>query len=895
MKKLKSTKMKLIISLIILASAILKGTHQFTFTMSPSLFHTYEIKQDLISDTCSSYNIPTFSRSVITLQDQRKKFEALYIDGENDLMKKYIETKDPEVLEEIKEQAASKIWIHYFMTGITLVFFIIATLYLIMRCFKRCRRKISKMRMKRAGVTLKSKRRNRNYSNKCLTLVNTKRFRCLMYCLNVLIGVFIALAAFRWRYVALDAVEAFKSTDCSMSRFYNGIENGFVTHYKQGLYFKYLGINGLLHFFQKVHSEVAELEPYSGDYRLFLDAATRLSNSMFDFDDQFSFKNVVSPLKYQGKITPDISLDIGRKRLTDNNFFQNVQEVRNIRSSIYNIERLLVNLDDVKKTKYFFVMDKMLVKLTEVKQGLRELRDMTSIFEYKVRGPFFRFFINLISIGFIVGLSIYCLAFTCSFALQKMLKPAVFFQALFTIFMLVLTVSTQIFGIISYKNSYLWAKACAYNTAFLSDPELSGKEIPGAFFDYAKSCIYSGSSGLAENMLSLDKRLAFNDVMRIVKSGSITLEDGSELQSPEQSSLLKNLNLFIQDIDSLKDYSKNGFTQKKKDDEEKPRNVVKTINEAISCTSNEVQLKSRDCTRTPRSSLSDQKDYKKEENYCLVPNYFSPFDVAGRYSSTCLGDASTSAEAKIETLIRFNKDYQSLLDSIKTTLNSNIKPIAEDAARELVTGNNAQKFPQEMRKMMQFSMEFYSEAEYEDGNNCRNINLYLDEFVGNLCYEFVFNFREQATLVLYLSPLMFVFSCLNFFGLIGSRTKMIEEDMYGLGAVRSSTNFMEDEVFKRHNVDQAPIGWNRASNREENPSNFGKRLPIKRMDSDRFEFEEDLSSSGKTFGGEKFSVEKDNGFLNENEKISGKRKLPKMNERDRIRIEKRELEAEGFD
>lgn len=139
--------------------------------------------------------------------------------------------------------------------------------------------------------------------------------------------------------------------------------------------------------------------------------------------------------------------------------------------------------------------------------------------------------------------------------------------------------------------------------------------------------------------------------------------------------------------------------------------------------------------------------------------------------------------------------------------------------------------------MMKLSTDFYSGSDYDSISNCRNTRLYLDEFIGTTCYHFVYFYREQASFLLRLSPFLFLFSFINFFGVLGSRTKLIEDDIYGMGAVRSSTTI----TGPIQNVDDAPKGWNSKKNLESKSSKNLKKQKFKKNvhDIDGFDFEND--------------------------------------------------------
>lgn len=806
----------------------------YTFTYNNSPFQDYTLDESKISETCEEHDIKKFTFSIFDIIEKERDFKEKYIDKENDLMESYIRTNDSSYLTQIKDQASKKIWYHYFFTLITFVFTVMTIFYLINRAIKRGRHKFKKRKMKKAGVTLPSKRRNRNYSNKCLTLVNTKRCRCLTYFCNMLIGFAIAGVSFRWRNFAMETVEGLKKTDCSMSRFFNAVENGFIQEYKSGIHAKYLGVNGFVHFLKKIQAEVKDVKDIGDVYEDYAQRAEELKRWVSTFKGIYSNKAVKSPYGEENKIIPDISKYI-KTGIVNHSFFNEANEYAILGSSIRNSETTSSKvLND--ETNYSKYIDRMIYEMEEVSEGLKIAKRKTRIFEYSPNGPLFRFYINCITFGFVLCLFLYTIAFTVSYIGKKFLKVTVCCQATFTILMLLATLITLVFGIVSFRNSYLWAKVCAFSHEFKNEKNVSGDYIPAALYKYAETCFFSEGSGAVHDLLSEDYKYKFVEIVNLVKAGSLKVSQYENIEDVDELDLIKDIKNFQLMIEDLKNFQIDDFKELEENDDNKPDNVVSDINEELECTKNEVKLNYKKCVKSPVSSLSDQKNDKKEENYCLVPLYFGHDDINGRYSSTCVGSKSSEIEEKVKNLLEFNKSYQELLSKMEGDLKNVILPKARDAGNELIKGNKAREFPKKILEMMKSSVEFYQKNEYATINNCRNTLLFMDEFIGNVCFSFVYNYKEQAELIIWLSPILFLFSCINFFGVLGSRTKLIEEDLYGLGAVRSSANFGGSSPSK--NVDDAPKGWG--------PSGKGLKQNIKNksiggnLNLDKFEFEDDL-------------------------------------------------------
>lgn len=823
---------KYLLKLLLILLTMKTANQGYSFSKSPAGFHDYSIDQSQISNTCQKFDIKEFTMSYFYIAEKQTEFKEKYVDTENDLMEEYIENPDEQIFEKIKQKASSKIWYFYGMTLFSIIFTLIATFYLVMRVCKRGIRKIKKFRARRGGVTLSSKKRNRHYSNPCLTLVNTKRCRLLLYIFNIIVAAFIIFALFKWRKVALEAVEGLKKTDCSMSRYYSSTLDGMVLEYKSGNYLKFLGINGVIHFLKKLQSEVLNVESLGNKYSKFKENSIELYSYTDKFRRKYMGMTVPSPTNSSFGITPNITQEI-QQGLKVDDFLGITEEYFVLGASIMNGEYISkwISTD---KLAYFSAVEELKEEMLDAKWGVESAKKETEKFNYKTRGPLFLLYINGITFGFLIGIILFACAFTLSHCFRKILKPSICFQATFTLLVLYGTVITEIFAIVSYRRSYLWAKMCAYSDELKSNERIAEKYLPTASLKFVRQCYFENSTGLLYNILQNDNKFKIAEILTLVKSATIDTSKYSQVNDPDDLSLLSSIEGFRKRLKKLQNYEELHFTQTKTiEDLNHPFSAIKNINTDLVCTNNEVQLKSENCTKSPVSSLSDAKEYKNSEDYCLVPNYFSHLDIDGRYTSTCLDIESPNVEKKVKDFLEFNDKYQKLLKDMDDEIGLNIYPAAMKAGEQMITENNAREYPQTVTEKIKYSSEFYVKSEFEISSNCKNTNVYLDEFIGNLCFNFIYNFREQAILIMKVTPLLFLFSCVNFFAILGARTKLIDEDLYGLGAVRSSTNFTPNKV--ERNVEDAPREWGDkiTANRTNSGHNGGiQMMKIKKSEPD---------------------------------------------------------------
>lgn len=80
--------------------------------------------------------------------------------------------------------------------------------------------------------------------------------------------------------------------------------------------------------------------------------------------------------------------------------------------------------------------------------------------------------------------------------------------------------------------------------------------------------------------------------------------------------------------------------------------------------------------------------------------------------------------------------------------------------------------------------DYFSFFTFSQMADCRSTKRFIKDAIGTTCYQLIPKFWEQTIFTLYIGPLLVLFGCFNFCGVLTSRIKLIEKDIYGHGAVR---------------------------------------------------------------------------------------------------------------
>lgn len=812
------TKKFSIILVSITAMLFSRSIQQFTPNRR-NMFSDYEAREIRIN-TCDPFKETDLRFNRFQLLEEEQKLKQEFRFGSS-LMSDYVQTGEMEVFDEISRSAKIFMIPHFVILIITIACFFGMVSYLIARAVKRGIRKMEKRKRKK-GIK-KSKRRNRQYSNSFLTLANTKRCRGINFCCNIIFTVAIIIVGSGWRLVALEAVSDLERSDCTLGRLYSYAQygvDGYVASPIDGslIESRYIGVRGELHFWAKVKSEIRGVEKYDISERRFTQTLALLNQNIDGLISQFESSMVTSPRKLENQATPEIVNKLSSLKKGAINL--QMEYLKFIGSRFEEITTVTQNIEN-DPDKFKRSVEDLENTLINAINGLNDLSKITRKYNYYPRGPWMVFYIEttfwVFSIGTVLSAVFYCL----SYKVQKAIKFSVCCQSTLTVFTMAFSIMLEILAITAYTHSAIYVNACSEATAFINDKNISLNLIPNRASHIAESCIFSNATGRLSSSQGNDNRVQTDQILAVIRNSRFRFDMINQQQSTDNF-LVRKMEEFRTEVENLKNYQDSSLVFESNNLD--PMLIIKEINDLITSTGNEIQLTADRCTKAPVSQSTDPVDFRADQDYCIVPSIFPHIDITGRYS----GSLSTgqSVELKYSALASFMKQHDQLADNILNEFTSNVQPVVSRVVSDLA--EDTKSFSEEMMQVAPNSIQFFLESNYDQVSDCRQLKDYLVDTVGTVCVGFIDSFDTQGSILLWFAPLMAIFSCINCIGVIGSRTKLIEADMYGSGAVFNQT---DKEPTRDIGPEAAPIG-------------LGNRRGRKR---DELGFSENMSSSKNRF------------------------------------------------
>lgn len=886
---------------IFITALILELTAQQGLIGVKNRFWDYPIKSNAHS-TCDDFGEKDLRYKETDLLTNELFFRKDFRFGKS-LMSEFINTGDIKVFDEIQKTATRFMIPHFALLIISGLCFLGTFIYMIQRVIKRAYHRLNKRKTggntlraeESGGGVVKSKKSNRFYSNPFLTLVNTKRCRSLTFACNLIIGIIIIMMGWRWRYRALEMVGSLKKSDCSLSRLYSFMEYGVDTTRETATgeeIVRYYGLRGELHFFMKLKDELARMKKIPLDETNFYKYVVEMQKGLYTYLKDYKDRQILTPKGGNSMAVPTFSQDLEEFiDVFENSLFREFFRYEILNSKLDWVVQTSKKIE-AEKDLYVASIVGLEDKLIEGISGIDESKKLTKRYNFTLRGPLLNAFIEISFWVFSAGVLLYIIFYCLSFKLQKAVKFSVCCQSTLTLFTMVVGIIMEIMAITAYIYSSVAVNLCSEAQTFVNRGELTKQLIPEEAHKLAEQCIFMNATGNFSNTLNKDLSQRFEDSIKLIDQESIKNLTRNINQTDHKELLIYQRGMdYGNRLSAFKTYHLNSEIFSTPSDN--PDIELSKLNTLLASSQNEVQFSKEKCTKFPVSQLTDDLKYKNNEEYCLVPSSFSSRDMASRYDGV-LADTS-GIQSSYTQIADFSSSYDDLITQMYNTYQTKVMFNIEKSAEALL--NESSSFTDMVYEKLPSSTRFYENGNYSQIGDCREIRKFVVDTVGTVCFNFVHDFDNQGSILIWLAPLVILFSCLNCIGAIGSRTKLIEADLYGIGAVYDSGIKEKSNLHSKRNIEEAPEGLGKyKGNKEKLKMNIQHSIVASRDEFIEYsldKFDEKENDNRKSFSGIDLQFDEEEAQKEEVQKEEGQKKNSKRKDGKKNVVKRDEIEEEN--
>lgn len=766
-------------------------------------------------ETCLDIeNLEELSYGSVKISKGEEKLRKKFRYGE-EYMSRFSKTGDIEHIYDLTKHSFNYMIFHIILLIITIFFLCCVCWCLIIRgisrgvhrCKKRLKeRRENKLERQETGENLQNKEkkkqppthRNEN-NNQCLMCLNTKRSRCCLYTCNIILAFVVMMLLMVWNFSAGDAVQSMKRSDCVINKAFNGVKEGFYSkaEISSGSDTAYFGIEGYINLLQTFKAEIGNVKVFKESYIKLANGVNEIEEAMAIIAMKFKLKEFDSPVEgIEEKIIPDFSNSLAK----NGNFpqtFSCFDKAKNALLHVINFQVTTIYFEQRKSEKMKISMEKIIEYMEKIKEGLIILnKEYIRPYSYKVQGRRLDTISNSITGWFIVLTVIYLIAFTCSYHVRAAVKLSVCFQAFYSIVILYMASVVLGYSIGSYSFSAVAFNVCTRANLILDNEFLVENLVPESLYKMSKSCFSEkNADGFYVDDIGDDISKDYEMLRNVLFASSVELKEYGYGEDGKFN-LFEDLKFFSETgIGKIKNFEINDFANTNKN--YNPDTSREEISKIINCEKNELQFDQKNCKKEPISKPEDSETYKVGEDYCLVPSLMGYKKFSDRYKSPSCASESIPLYTK---LANFMSEFQSFLDEVKTEVDSKLIPLIPGVDNELGV---LKKMTENANQSIPLTKKFFENFTFNSMANCKETKKLLKDALGTTCFQLVPSFWEQTKYTLIIGPLLFLFGCFNFCGVLTSRIKLIEKDLYGRGAVRQY-NGTNNEM--RDDLDQAPSG-----------------------------------------------------------------------------------------
>lgn len=774
-------------SILLLLLIMLKGSTSEEFT-----FGNHTIKE-FMHETCNYYEYKDIYKEKTKFNQQEEKMRESFGYGEI-YMKRFEKDGSRDHIDDLASHAVRFMYFHIILTVLTVIFMCFVCWCLIFRGIKRGIHRCTKKRLKddiqKSGVNKKNKSRSLDYTdNKCLLCLNTRRSRFCLYCCNIIFGVILILMLMGWNFDATEAVEKMRKSDCAISMLYSSAINGHVFGYFDSREI-YLGISGYINLYETFKTEIKNVKPYTTNIYSLSTANDQFSVNLDKIYKEFANKTIQSAINSTKDYSPNFIKYLNRTKNLDK---ETLTSKSRLNIAIGNVNQYLESTDYViKRTHETMVksMGKVVNLMEELDLGLNYLKaDYIEPYEYNSRGKYLETITNSIPAFFIILTVLYLIAFTCSYKVRKAVKLSVCFQSFYAIIILYMAVIVLSYSIGSYMISAVSYNICTRASQIIDKEELIKDLVPESIYKFSKSCFsVKNADGFFVNDVADDVTKDYQVIKSILTTSSINLKFFGYNETSDKFQLFNSFQNLKLVYDQLKKFNNSEHFNKETEVYEQ----VDKINEVIKCEKNEFRLSEAECKIETKSKVNDPEMYKVGEDYCMVSYLIGYSTFSERYKAPSCAANSIPLYQNLES---FRKEYIDLIDEVISKIDTDLIPSTDNINNELKILKNVVESAQDS---FPNTRNFFKNSTFEEMGDCRTLNKLLVNAIGTVCFEVFPPFWEQTKTALLIGPLLVLFGCFNFCGVLGSRVKLIEKDTYGHGAIRQGP--------KKDDLERAPIG-----------------------------------------------------------------------------------------
>lgn len=722
-------------------------------------FGDYTIKKTNISETCSSFSRAELHYSDSKLHSGMEKSKRYFKFG-RDNAERFYEDKNLDHLYDTMNQAAwlaSPLWVCLL---ITLLLAPCVTIYFFCKackcCFRSCCGNHEDEHLKADDKAEDVKRKKKNVQKREMVdnVLNSPRCKKVVYYCNICLVVLVIIFSIFWAIYGFLAISGMKKADCSVSYFYNDVEEGFN---RDGA--KWIGIKGLETLMIDLKNEILNLKKTNIGNENLGSQSDSLRNSITSFYRDFNGKMVQDFFNKTEEIEPDViknlieGINPGIKFESDIliNSTSHISEFSKIADNVGE-DTIKLKEGKIKKSPYISAIESHLSRVKSYFYGMGKVRVLAKrSLDYDNRSIILKSYVWGNLIIFTLGLILFVVASTYSHKLKRHMRKAVTCQAITSIYILLTALSWNSIAILSMIVGSVSINVCGYADRQMDNPVYSKKLISSTLIPLLEACVYKGAGGDISVLLGKDN-LHVQGLNHILRGVSVDLKTLNVTGNEAPASFLEYKKL-LEDVQS---YRKDDFSLS----DGSFQAAAARLTSILSCVQNEVKVIKEDCTYTEISKSSDSLDFRNSERYCIVPSLFNHPSIQGRYSQSC----ASAAVEPYELLKKCIDEHGALL----TSMNSDFASITTKAKNIKSSILNIQSEFETLKSLLPKTSKFFSkEGEgYEDIMDCRVIRQIAQDGLGNYCYEFVLNWIRQAIFIIILAPIMTLFGICSFFSVM---------------------------------------------------------------------------------------------------------------------------------
>ena len=772
----------------------------------------YRMSADGVSSACNGFGTEemNFANSNQSIEIE-KEMQNWYGFGTWEA-EQALKTQDPTKFLTIRNKAYSYMTVHFIILTFNVAFLIFACTYLCYRSYIRAKNRLFKDRTDRSKMGSGSASRTHQMSNKCLRFFNSRRPRAIVYCCSLMMSVVIIVTMFltaRQAWRTLD--NGLKRTDCAFSRAISVVENGFWDeNNKTGEVKAYYGLYGILTFLKDIEDDYKEIKGMEvGSFEQIYQDALIIRQRLTSFVLKYQTSTVTNIMNATLQERPGLLVLLNNHEYF-NRLYSNASYTVDKARELSNYHKATLSLSKRPKDWPRSSIRDYERVIASIIEGMQDVREFAEKLNYKLLAYFYKVVLVSAILLFTLGMCCYISFYTMSYKARKMVKTSVFFQAVFTLFMLALASITNFYGIYGFGYSALAVNGCKFSKQVSEERNTSINFVFKKMVPFVDSCIYlprvNETADFSHNM-TLRARFDFDAFWHLLTPA---------IKNSSQETI--NVRRAAAAIDEL--YEKEfipRFNYYKYDDEMaspevgvipessfKISGMIDKLNFLIRCSGTEIQLHPSKCSNFPVCKPGDPVDKHNDGYYCIVPSHFAHSSLKGRFPKPCFSmtviDEGYQAVYKYaqthrELYLRMERDYREPIylpnKAIQYKISSNLTRIENQAKID---------FPRAHATLAKY--------DYRTLMSCHTTKEYLDHAIANFCFSLVYDATHLVGYLLYLGPMLTLFGWCNFISVIGTRIKLVEADLHGNGAVFDASDKRLSKMGRGRSIEEVKEGWN---------------------------------------------------------------------------------------